>query len=358
MAQKPRHYMVHLGYYVTVYICVCIILLALSHHHMNELQLKTHHFATNNTLPSLKLQHPARFITNYTLASEEQYGQFNEFLSLWPSDKPKAGIYFLIEDGRLTMLRKALISLDRCFNDRFHYPIIIFHEPDARNHLRLITSWSKSYIVYQEITFKLPSFIPSSYRYENCTSHSRGYRHMCRFHSKLVYEQPIMRLLDYAWRLDDDSELPYPIEVDVFQFMYQNDIEYGYQVVIEDEARCVDGLWDAARQYVADNNLTTQFFHQLGDRRMFYNNFELSKMSFWLSKQYQHYINYIDQLGGIYYRRWGDAPTKSIGLSMFMPKRKIHNFTFVSYKHSWYLNPWNRNQAMPPWMVHNFFENL
>ena len=329
-----------LGYsYVGCFLAllVCITLLKLDH--QKELQLIAHH------------PHLSHFTTNSTLPPMDQYESFKIFLSLWPKNKPKAAIYFLITTKRLSKLQTALRSLDKYFNDRFHYPVIIFHEANARKHLIDITSWSKSYIVYQEISFKLPSFIPSNYKYKNCTIKSTGYRHMCRFHSKLVYEQPIMRLLDYAWRLDDDSELLYPIEVDVFQFMHQNDIEYGYQLVTNDSARCVVGLWDAARQYVTDYNITTQFFHQWGDTRMFYNNFELSKMSFWLSKQYQDYMEYIDQLGGIYYKRWGDAPIKSIAISMFLSRRKIYNFKFISYKHQKF-----RNVANSPY-VGTFFEN-
>ena len=326
-----------LGYsYVGCFLAllVCIILLKLDH--QKELQLTAHH------------PHLSHFTTNSTLPHMDQYASFKKFLSLWPKNKPKAAIYFLTTTKRLSKLQTALMSLDKYLNDHFHYPVIIFHEENTRKHLMDITSWSKSYIVCQEISFKLPSFIPSNYKYKTCTSYSRGYRHMCRFHSKLLYEQPVMRLLDYAWRLDDDSELLYPIDFDVFQFMHQNDIEYGYQLVTRDSEKCVVGLWDTARHYVIDNNITTQLFHQWWDTLVFYNNFELSKVSFWLSKQYQDYMEYIDQLGGIYYKRWGDAPTKSIAISMFMPRRKIYNFNCISYKHQDF-----QNNAKPPCVPHS-----
>jgi len=32
-----------------------------------------------------------------------------------------------------------------------------------------------------------------------------GYRHMCRFQAKSLYEQPTLAGLQYVWRLDDDS---------------------------------------------------------------------------------------------------------------------------------------------------------
>ena len=314
---------------------VCNFLLWFHHQHEFWINPDQHrvHFATNYTLPPF--QHTD------SVWNMNQYTQFKNFLSSWPSNRPKAAVYFLI-GMRHSKLKTALQSLDKYFNDHFHYPVIIFHELDNRKHLLNVTSWSKSYIVFQEITFSLPSFIPHKFEHKNCDFNTTlGYRHMCRFHSKLVYEQPIMRLIDYAWRLDDDSELRSSINVDLFLYMQQNDIEYGYQVVTLDNAQCVAGLWDAARQYVKNKNIHAEVFHQWENRWMFYNNFELSKVSFWLSQQYQGYIEYIDQLGGIYYSRWGDAPIKSIGVSMFMPKRKIHSFSFISYRHSGFWNPWN-----------------
>jgi len=67
---------------------------------------------------------------------------------------------------------------------------------------------------------------------------------------------------------------------------------------------------------------------------MFYNNFEISALSLWTSQQYQDYIDYIDLLGGIYYHRWGDAPIKTIAVTLFLRKEETHLFTNVSYKHT------------------------
>ena len=66
---------------------------------------------------------------------------------------------------------------------------------------------------------------------------------------------------------------------------------------------------------------------------MYYNNFEVSALSLWRSPDYQHYIEYVDSLGGIYYYRWGDAPIKSLAVALFVPSTKIHQFTDVPYQH-------------------------
>ena len=66
---------------------------------------------------------------------------------------------------------------------------------------------------------------------------------------------------------------------------------------------------------------------------VYYNNFEVSALSLWRSTDYQDYIEYIDSLGGIYYYRWGDAPIRTLAVTLFVPSTKIHQFTDIPYKH-------------------------
>jgi hypothetical protein len=37
--------------------------------------------------------------------------------------------------------------------------------------------------------------------------------------------------------------------------------------------------------------------------------------------------------GGIYYHRWGDAPIRTIGVSLFVNESEVHQFTDVAYTH-------------------------
>ena len=46
-----------------------------------------------------------------------------------------------------------------------------------------------------------------------------GYKHMSRFHAKMVYLEEIFKGFDYSWRFDDDSALRGPVKYDVFKFM-------------------------------------------------------------------------------------------------------------------------------------------
>ena len=167
-------------------------------------------------------------------------------------------------------------------------------------------------------------------------SYGIGYRHMCRFHAKTVYDEPILSGVQYAWRLDDDSLITRDIDYDVFQLMHDHNIIYGFIKIFRELRMWTTGLWDAAVKYIEVRSVKTQFFRKWPRNAMYYNNFEVSRLSVWLSDDYQRFVNYIDQLGGIYYHRWGDAPIKSIAVSMFVPYNQTYHFKDIGYRHQFF----------------------
>ena len=270
--------------------------------------------------------------------SDEDLQSFLELMSSWPDQKPKAAVYYLVQSRRIDSLVSSLSSLDNYFNNQYNYPVIIFHEDDLlKVHHALIRSKTTSRLFFQRITFEIPPYLNRSAIIFDipCLSHI-SYRHMCRFHAKLIYEQPIMAKLQYGWRLDDDSELLQPIGYDVFRWMQERSIQYGYILIHYDSLLCTKGLWDAVESYIKLNNIRSQF--EWKEPMIYYNNFELSDLSIWTSPLYKRFIDYIDRLGGIFYHRWGDAPIKSLAVSLFVPENKTHYFLDVAYKHVRFFN--------------------
>ena len=124
---------------------------------------------------------------------------------------------------------------------------------------------------------------------------------MCNFHSKTVYEMPIMQDIEYSWRQDDHSFLLSPVDYDIFEYMRTNHYKYGYRLINSDSPFCVTGLWNVVKAYVMLKNIKTQFFEQWTEPLQFYNNFEISDMSLWKSQEYKNYINYLYKLGKLYH---------------------------------------------------------
>ncbi|CAG8768090.1 14989_t:CDS:2, partial [Acaulospora colombiana] len=58
-----------------------------------------------------------------------------------------------------------------------------------------------------------------------------------------------------------------------------------------------------------------------------------SDMDFWRSEPYMKYFEFLDEKGGFYYERWGDAPVHSLGVALFAHKDQLHWFNEIGYRH-------------------------
>ncbi|ELU17832.1 hypothetical protein CAPTEDRAFT_53752, partial [Capitella teleta] len=239
----------------------------------------------------------------------------------------------LVKSSRVKKLTKSLEALHANFNQQYDYPVIIFHENDLRKELETLRTSTKNRVYFQEIKFEEPAFLQKEIPGDITCKSAISYRHMARFHAKVVYEYPIVRYFDYLFRLDDDSVITSRVEFDLFQHMAVHQLQYGYRLIHFDLDVCVAGLWEVTDCYAKENAIKPEFYHNWTKGKIYYNNFEISKTSFWLSKAYQDYIQYIDRSGGIFYHRWGDAPVKSLALSLFMPPKSIHCYGNVGYQH-------------------------
>ena len=244
-------------------------------------------------------------------------------------------------------LKRSLSLLDENFNNRFKYPVLIFHEDFDDELMEDIRKSTYSNLRFEKIRFEIPTFlnikeIPKAV-YVNDTPFSLGYRHMCRFMSVPIFQHPAVKNYDYLWRLDTDSFLLDKIDYDVFELMKSNDYIYGYLTIWKDEKDAVKGLWDATKQFLKENNIKPTFLNKFisnetWDMSYYYTNFEISKIDFWLSDGPLNYFNYLDRIGGTYKYRWGDHVIHLLMLSIFAQEDQIHKFSDIAYQHQDFIN--------------------
>ena len=168
-----------------------------------------------------------------------------------------------------------------------------------------------------------------------------GYKHMCRFHAGKIYDNPIFNEVDFAMRLDDDSCVEGNITTDLFRDMKKHEWVYAYHGAAHDSAHCVKGLWKLAHDYVQKEHIKAEWFELKGKKaiynweegRVFYNNFEMSRLDFWRGPKFQKFFKHIDDSRGIYTARWGDAPIKTLAIQIFAPFRKVAQLTQLDYSH-------------------------
>jgi len=214
---------------------------------------------------------------------DQEYIRFRHILLNWPRDKPKAAIYYLAKADRLHLLNRSLTSLRRCFLHAFDYPVIVFHETVSRDvlHGTVRTQHADIRLFFQQVQFNTPAHVNASP--DNLLALKRypiGYRHMCRFHAKQVYQQKILVGLKYAWRLDDDSLLLATINYDLFAFMDGHRLQYGYIHIWKSpsESKWTKHLWEAAKRYAKTKSIESLYFDKWTPPDVFYNNFEISAL--------------------------------------------------------------------------------
>lgn len=275
-----------------------------------------------------------------------------------------------------SMLEISLDKLYENYNQKFRQSIIIFHEGDFSHQDQIEVAKGRSEISFQEIEFKIPEFLDKSKVPDIWVSSAGkeygewglGHRHMCRFYTLQVFD--ILSELGFDWvcRFDDDSILHSPIEYDLFEYMANNDFEYGYRVDSQEPHRLTEGFSEALHEYIDKFAIEPIFFHEhvwksslkdtlrnyyyqllslrwplkknnlridgKYDNWGYFNNFFISKISFWKSDQVQHFLHHFDRMGASHIHHWNDLILQSAAVQIFMEKNKVHKFEDWTYEHA------------------------
>ncbi|KAJ2189486.1 hypothetical protein EV181_001590 [Coemansia sp. RSA 532] len=165
---------------------------------------------------------------------------------------------------------------------------------------------------------------------------------MCRFQSGFVFKHPLLQDLEYYWRIEPDVHYFCDIDYDPFVYMKKNNLKYGWNIAPSEYEPTVRTLWNSTQEFMNKNpdmipsNSMIDWVRDSNNqytRCHFWSNFEIVDLSFYRSKEYQAYFDFLDHAGGFFYERWGDAPVHSIAVSMFLPKSQVHYFDDIGYYH-------------------------
>ena len=172
-------------------------------------------------------------------------------------------------------------------------------------------------------------------------SHKLSYHQMCRWNSGMFYKHPALENYRYYWRVEPKVQFFCDVDYDVFRYMHDYNVTYGYVINLYDAPASIPNLWPVTQQFVASHPSYVAQNNMLGwltdTRRQdhteeakgystchFWSNFEIGDMEFFRSQKYEDYFNYLDRNGGFFYERWGDAPVHSIALGLFEDAAKVH----------------------------------
>ena len=243
----------------------------------------------------------------------------------------------------LNLLEKNLLSFTDC-------DVIIFHENNLGGlrdgiqtniDLRLCEIDIGPPKYPSRIQSKIPEFFPHPTHGNGPIAWGHpgfpiGYRNMCRFFSGEFHKQEILHNYEYYLRLDNDSYILTPLNYDIFKFAKDNDLNYGYcePAVQVDTEKVISGFNEFTRDYIDKNDIKTYAnLETIPEGKMFYTNFELGKVKWFVESKYMDFYDAIDKSGYIYIRRWGDAPIKYMGVSLFCKPEKVIPIKGFTYQH-------------------------
>lgn len=293
------------------------------------------------------------------------------------SSKVSAAICYLTQntDVRKTYLKTSLYFLFKHFNEKYKYPVIIFHEGDFDNESQQeiilgIRDSCRDLVSFQALDpndFKIPEHIDKT-KLKRCMEitpkptpywRNEKYRLMCRWW--LMEFPKYVKEYDYVMRIDDDSIIEEPIKNDLFKWMHDKDLNYSSNIIHTDCGICCYGMKDfferlypnkkeALKEMFVEQkvplravnfhpfrtllSLTQEPLPTLSDTEtlwmpiMYYNNFFITKTSFWRQEEIIKTLNEIDKNGSIFYFRWGDAPLQTIITMLHSEPEKISKSKF------------------------------
>ncbi|KAK6368375.1 hypothetical protein LTR64_006528 [Lithohypha guttulata] len=279
----------------------------------------------------------------------------------WFNDRPKAAIISLVRNEELEGILQSMWQLERRWNRRYRYPWIFFSEraftEEFRAATRNVTSAETSYHLIPNQHWLPPEHISTSRFHSSLAylgtlgvgkGHLLSYRNMCRWNSGFFYLHPALAEYDYYWRVEPDVHFFCNIPYDPFRFLRDNEIAYGFNMNILDDARSFASLWRRTREFMdmypdlvhedADLEWLVDTYGNGGEYNncQFFSNFEIGDLNFFRGKANMKYFEWLDSedVGGFYYERFGDAPVHTLSVALFAGgKDKAWYFRDIGYQH-------------------------
>lgn len=290
-----------------------------------------------------------------------RFEETKEYSTIIEESRENACFVILIRNQELADWLITMQELEDRFNNKFNYPYVFLNDvpftDSFMENVRSLTDSKVEFGIIPKEHWSVPSFIDQEKALKSrekmandgiIYGGSLPYRHMCRFESGFFFRHNLTMKYDYYWRVEPGVSFSCDINYDPFKYMRENNKLYSFTITIHEFEQTIPSLWNTVTNYLDlpgireslpkdnamgfvsdDKGATYNGCH-------FWSNFEIASFDLWRSPDYIKFFNYLDQSGGFFYERWGDAPVHSIFASLFLPKEKIHFFDNIGYYHSPY----------------------
>ncbi|KAF2817211.1 alpha-1,2-mannosyltransferase Kre5 [Mytilinidion resinicola] len=312
-------------------------------------------------------------------------------------DGPRANAAFVVlaRNKELDGVLQSIKSIERHFNRWFHYPYVFLNDGDFNstfkeailNHTSGSVEWGK----IDSTMWGYPSWTDMAVAKEGIAKQGdaaimyggmESYHHMCRFYSGFFYKHELLQKYEWYWRLEPEIKYFCDITYDPFIHMEREKKTYGFTIAVKELKETVPNIFRYASAFKRNNNITSQglweMFTVKPDEKKslpkddpkykkplpeeilntepgagslpeisldamegeeynmchFWSNFEIARLDWFRSKEYNDFFEMMDRSGGFWMERWGDAPIHSLAAGALLSPKDIHYFRDFGYRHT------------------------
>ncbi|KAJ5152160.1 hypothetical protein N7492_010455 [Penicillium capsulatum] len=272
------------------------------------------------------------------------------------SDRVNATFVTLARNSDLWEITKSIRTVEDRFNRNYHYDWVFLNDKDFDDDFKKMTtalvSGKTHYGRIPKDHWSYPDWIDQDKasdareemgRKKIIYGDSESYRHMCRYESGFFFRHPLMLNYEYYWRVEPSIELFCDVQIDPFRYMKENNKKYSFTISLYEYIETIPTLWKSVKsfmkkhpEHIPDGNAIDFISNDGGEtynKCHFWSNFEIGSLDWLRSKEYIDYFSSLDQDGGFFYERWGDAPVHSIAASLMLKKEQIHFWNEIAYYH-------------------------
>ncbi|KAI9733354.1 MAG: alpha-1,2-mannosyltransferase (Kre5) [Cirrosporium novae-zelandiae] len=285
------------------------------------------------------------------------------------TELPRANAAFVVlaRNKELDGVIQSVKSIERHFNRWFHYPYVFLNDAEFNSTFKeTIANYTSGSVEFGKIDPSMwgyPDWVDEEVAREGIRKQGdqaimyggmESYHHMCRFYSG-----------------------------DPFVHMERANKTYGFTIAVKELRETVPNIFRYASAYKRKSNLTSKGLWEMflepppedekalsvDDQKVqpplpdeilrtepgntglpdvdpeamegekynmchFWSNFEIARLDWFRSKEYNDFFEMMDRSGGFWMERWGDAPIHSLAAGALLSPKDIHYFRDFGYRHT------------------------
>ncbi|MCJ1298685.1 alpha-1,2-mannosyltransferase (Kre5) [Hypocenomyce scalaris] len=311
---------------------------------------------------------------------------------------PRANAAFVVlaRNQELDGVIQSVKSIERHFNRWFHYPYVFLNDDVFNSTFKeTITNYTSGTVEFGTIDPSMwgyPNWVDHNVAREGIRKQGdaaimyggmESYHHMCRFYSGFFYKHELLQKYEWYWRLEPEIKYFCDITYDPFIHMARANKTYGFTIAVKELKETVPNIFRYASAYKRKHNITSQGLWEMfiepppekptslptDDPKYkpplpeeilgpepgqggisdvdpeamegetynmchFWSNFEIARLDWFRSKEYEDFFEMMDRSGGFWMERWGDAPIHSLAAGALLSPKDIHYFRDFGYRHT------------------------